>query len=238
MSKILCALLLINSSVLIASNLPDKPSLYVTAEAELKVAPEIARVSFQLMEFNSDPADALNTVLTRGEEVIKLATDLGIPKGKITSLQLRKETVRVETDGYEDLEIKGYEVAQSYFILIDDIDIYSKFADSVISLKNINQIRAEFDVNDRDKITKQLVEAAAQKVRAKAENLATSMRVKLGDLFTVTEDGGFDGAYASFAFSRQEYISVTGSRKQRSNMFVPKTITLSKTINAIYLIEQ
>lgn len=235
MLKILALLLL--SQITIASNLPDFPFIVITGEAKASIAPDRAKISFTIMQFDKDPEKALELVLTRGQETIKAARDLGIPLTNILSKQISKNTVRARNSEYNQLDIQGYEVSQSYTIDITHIDNYTTLADKLVMMKNITDINASFDISTKEKVFKQLTKEAAADANRRANDLSDGMGVKVDSVFAVNEDTSFDDFFATFGLKQSFSVSAKRmdfARESSSNMFIPKTIEINKTINVIY----
>lgn len=228
------------TQVAFASNLPDFPFIVITGEAKTAIAPDNAKLTFNILQFDKDSAKALETVLTRGKEAIKIARDIGIPLNSIVSKQISKNTIRARNSEYNQLEIQGYEVSQSYEIDISNIEKYSPLADKLIAMGNITDINAQFDISKKKEVLKQLVKEASADANRRANDLAEGMGVSVGSVYAINEDSGFENLFATFNLKqgfdmnskRMQFASEAGS-----NMFVPKTIEISKSINVIYKIK-
>jgi len=233
-----------------AENIPNFPFIVVKGAAETKVKPDEAKVSFSVIEFSADPKKAEFVVLQRGQEILALAKSLGIPKEQVTSSAYNKSTTRKRDEHYNFLEILGYEISQNFTVNINNIESYTSFTDQLIAMKNVDSIRPEFDISNRDEIKNQLIQEATNNAKQKALNLAAGMGVKLGSVFAVSQDFDFSGVNAIFAYSRNDGGSpppdfvpppsldfVPDSQGSTAVMFVPKFIEISTSVSAIYKIK-
>ncbi len=218
------------------AEMPDFPFVHVDGEAEIKVKPDRAKLTFELVAFDKDPNVAAATLSTRAKEILALAPKHGIPPEDISSSDYRKSTRRGKNENYEDLEIQGYEIAQTFTVQINQITKYAPFADQLAILKNVTNIASEFDVSNRKEVTAQLTKAAADDAKQKAESLAAGLGVKISSLFAASETFDFnpiESAQGSFgALMRAADTGVESS----PHLSVPQHIWIKKTIRAIYKI--
>lgn len=239
--------LFLSSSVL-AADIPDFPYLLVKGDAEIKVQPDIAKISFSITEFNKDSKEATNSVSQRGQAVLALAKKLGIASEQVTSTAYNKITKRKKDDNYQELDILGYEVTQAYTVQINNISQYSPFADQLLLLPNIENIDTDFDVSAREKIESDLLKQAAKRAKKKAEDLADGMGVKVGSVYAITQDYSFSSFKAVFGSPDYEsgnappdYVPSPSfdfvPDQNFSNMYIPKTIKISKSISVVYKIK-
>lgn len=221
-----------------ASNLPDFPFVLATGEAKVKVAPDMARISLNLMAFDKDPEAALMTVGLRGREIVKLLNGLNVLNADIKSFTLTKQIQRERTNSYGQGKISGYEVNQRFEVTLNNIEHYSLVMDKLIAMKNVNNVNINFDVTNRKTLIRNLVKSAGKDAKQKAQDLAAGLDVELGSVFAATQDNSFNEFFARFGL-RQENMGRFESMKMSDragnyNMFVPETIELRKTINVVY----
>jgi len=241
MIKILCSILLLFASLpAIAGDLPGFPFVSVSGVAEVDIPPDEATISLVIMEFNEDSETAMAVVVKRGAEIISSAREFNISMDDISSFSVDKSVVRARNMEYQSMEILGYEISQEFNIKIKDISVYSDFSDRIVAMQNVSNVSASFDLSRRDEILRRLVKEASQDARRRAENLANGLGVKVASVFSISED--FDAGIPSARFNADEkrVMMFAASAEQGAdtfNLFVPKTINLSKTVNVIFKIE-
>jgi uncharacterized protein YggE len=226
-----------------ADDPPPFPFILVNGEASVDVKPDRAKITFNIVEFDKDAQAAANAVSQRGAEIIRAAAEHGVARDHITSTAVQKEVRRARDQNYAPLHIEGYEVSQSFTIELRDTSRYTALADKLLTLNNVTSLNSEFDVSDRATITSQLVKTACDNARSKASDLAAGLDVRLGKPYAVTQDGDFSSLTAAFwapggregplAFAKAMRADAAGS-----NMFVPKTINISKQVSVVYRIAE
>ncbi len=221
-----------------ASSLPDFPFINVTGEAKINVAPDTVTISFDLIAFEEDSEKALQAILIKGKKILGLCKESKIEASNITTLQLRKRTVRNRTTDRVNTGIKGYEVSQSYQIKIDDLSKYSVFVDKLVALNNTSSIHAGFGATNKNEILANLVLTASADAQRRADNLAKGMGVKIQSVFAVSEDKDFNSFSAEFGLGDNRIYASMEMSDISSNMFVPKTILFTKNVSAIYKIKE
>ncbi|HWV15678.1 MAG TPA: SIMPL domain-containing protein [Cellvibrio sp.] len=242
MKQLLLILFLLSFSCgSLASNIPDFPFVLVKGEAEIKVKPDRAKVSFELIEFNKDSKEVVDAISKRGQEIIALAAKYKIGSGDITSSAYTKNTKRAEGPKYQELEILGYEVSQEFTIEINNIADYPALVDQIAALANVRGINPSFDISNKKEIIARLVKEATGDARQKASDLADGLGVKLDSVFAVTQDSDFAAVTAVFGpqdsvnFKARSVAFAAGGGG--SNMFVPKYIELNKSVSLVYKIK-
>jgi uncharacterized protein YggE len=225
-----------------ADDPPNFPFIVVNGEASIDVKPDRAKITFNIVEFDKDPKVASTAVSQRGGEIIKAAAEFGVGKDQITSTAVQKEARRARDQNYAALEILGYEVSQNFAIELKDTSRYPALADKLLTLKNVASLNSEFDVSNRDEITSTLVKTACESAKKKAGDLAAGLDVKLGKPFAVTQDSDFSSFTAAFWVPNEARPMAFAKAEMRasdsSNMFVPKTINITKHVNVVYKIDQ
>lgn len=238
-------LILLFSSSSFASSLPDFPFIGVKGVAEIEVAPDVVAISFELLEFNEKPDEALQNIKNRSSQIVKLAREFGVADNAIISTSINSEIVRQvnREHGYDQTNILGYEITQDFTIDIEDLSIYSMFVDKLISVGNVNRVYPKFDIANRKETLRDLVKKAGEDARNNADDLANAMGVKIKSVYAINQDSSFENFFASFGLQEvapstdREVMTVTGRRGSISlNMMVPKSIKLSKRIGVVYKI--
>lgn len=221
------------------SDFPDFPFLQVTGVAETEVAPDKVELSFSLVEFGKDPEKAMITVSNRGEKILELSNKYNISKDRIISYGIDKSVTRARNSNYQKLEILGYEVSQSFKITILDISKYPEFVNSLVGMPNVSNIQASFDVKDKDEILRSLVKKAGDDAKRKADDLAAGLGVSIKSVYAINQDTSFATFFANFGVSEvSRYLADVASPVGQSfNMFVPKSIPITKSVNVIYKIK-
>ncbi|BBO27046.1 hypothetical protein AltI4_14340 [Alteromonas sp. I4] len=238
---ILCVTTLISAASL-ASSLPDFPFVTVQGIASKELPPDRADVSFTIETFDEKAETADRILADTTVAVLNVLSTLNIPDSAITAFEISKYTKRERGDNYQDLAILGYEMSRDFTVELDNIDDYAPLFEALMKMQNVADVGSHFSVSNADEITLSLISAAAANAKAKAQTMAAGLDVKLGKVFAFNDSGSFDNFFASFGVSTSEYaermrMQVSGLRQRSTTVFIPQTITLSKTVNVIYRIE-
>ena len=245
MHIILSFIVLLFCNLAFCADLPKFPFLIANGNAELKVKPDRMKLYFSVVEFSKNSKEAVSNVSKRGEEIVNLTRKNKIPIENVTSSNYEKSTKRAEGPKYQDLEILGYEVSQTFQIEVTDIIEYQSFIDQLMSLQNVSNLRAEFDVSNRKELVGELTKMAINNAKEKATELAVGFGVKVGSVFAVSQDVGFGSVEATFGVSRDyaynappDFVpppSLDFSPDSTSiNIFAPKTISIEKSVSVVY----
>ncbi len=222
-----------------AADLPDFPHVAVNGKASVDLPPDKATVSFTITEFNQNSESAMSAVMARGSKIIATAKEFNIPISAVSSFNVDKRIIRARNSDYRSLEILGYEISQSFNILIEDISLYSDFTDRVVTMPNVANVSANFDISKRKAALEKLSIAAGVDARSRANHLVKGLDVRLGAVFSISEFSHREGREAIFEADSQRLMRFSGNEigpQDSFNLFVPKTINLSKTVKVIFAI--
>lgn len=235
----LIAVIAISSFSAKANTPPSFPFIVVNGQANVDVAPDNAKITFNILSVDKQPKQALETVALRGREMVKLAMKFDIDRTKIKSFSLQKRIIRSNGRNYDKQEITGYEVSQRFALELVDIEHYSALMDSLISMENVNNVQINFDLSSRQALERELVKQAGEDARAKANDIALGLGVKLGNVFAASTDANFSSYLATFGINEagMRYMETASFKSGQYNMFVPETIAISKTISVVYRLD-
>lgn len=243
MKQLFVVLILCIANFACASDVPDFPFLVAVGNAEIQVKPDVAKIAFIITEFNKDPKEAVAVVAKRAQAIVDLAKKLGIEQEYINSAEYNKSTKRKQNEHYENLEILGYEVSQYFTIEIKNISSYSPLVDQLISSQNIEDVRTAFSISNNAEIDRDLLKQATANAKRKASDLAEGIGVKLGQVFAVSQDRHFEsvesvfGIYPIDGSPPSMPLPIPKLADSVSSMFVPKSISFSKSVSVIYKIK-
>jgi uncharacterized protein len=223
------ALLLASSGA--AGQLPEFPFIYAQGEAKSEVSPDVATLTFTLEAFDAEASVATQVVADRSAQVVEICKQQGIPEADVVAFELGKHAVREQSDDFEDLKILGYEVSRTFRITIRQLDKYPTLASAVVGLPNVTEPETAFDVIAREKVEAELIGKACAKARDQAELMATGVGAVLGPVQAVSSTG-FGNLEGRFGFA----YGGTGASSAGAvpSLFVPSTITVTKSVHVIF----
>jgi hypothetical protein len=170
-----------------------KPRLLtVGGEGEVSVAPDRADVSFAVEASEKTLADAERIVTEGTARLLKLCDALGIPKNSVRSAQL---SVYPQYDGgvvSSRPRIVGYAASRQIEVDLRDLGKLGKLLQGAVETAANRVSGVAFGSTRKDEHQRAALALAAQDARANADQLASTMGVKLGKLHTLvaSESGG------------------------------------------------
>ena len=211
-----------------ARELPDFPFVYTIGSAERDVPPNLAKISFEVKDFNENPELALAAVKQQSSNIVRLLGEAGIADNDIRAYEISKNMVREREEGDNNgYQIRGYEVSRPFEVTIRDLKVYPSLLNGLVTLKNVVGINAEFEIDHRRAIEAELTVEAGADARVRAESLARAMGCELGKPFAISE-WKFD------EFSRVLLgLDVPNYRKSMQNggdIFIPAVLSIKKSV--------
>lgn len=231
--------LLILSSNLFASSIPDFPFVTVTGESTRKVAPDNAVVSLQVIVFEKESAKGQQVLNQTIQQLLATLKKNEVNPNHITTYEINKRVQRArEKNGYNELEVLGYELTQTFEIKLANLKNYSAIITELAKANNIERIDSRFDVNNRENIEVELISEAGKKAKLKAKQMASGLGVKIDSVFAINDSGSYQSFFATFGLQTE----FRGGMMRKSggpikSLFIPEFIEISKSINVVYKLD-
>ena len=231
--------LLALSSNAYSSSIPDFPFVTVTGESTRKVAPDNAVINLEVITFAKESLIANNDLNKTVQDIFTILKQSNVGTNAITSYEIRKETKRArEKNGYNNLDILGYELSQIFEIKLDSLEHYSAITSELIKTNNVKSIASQFDATNRETIEIALITEAGEKAKLKASQMALGLGVKIDSVFAINDSGSFKSFFATFGLDSDRGLTFNMAQSSStSSMFIPKHIEISKSINVVYKLE-
>lgn len=225
-----------------ASPLPDFPFVTVTGSSNIKVAPNTANLTFNIVIYDKNSDSGKLTLDNTSLEVINLFNKFDVDKSNITSSEISKRAKRNRDNNYQELEVIGYEFTQHFEVTLDNLKNFSEISASLLMINHIENLNSHFDINNRDAVEIELIKEAAQKAKLKATQMAAGLGVTIDSVFAFNDTGSFPSFFATFGLNEQAYRTMRARQvlrgNQQSALMVPQFIEVSKTVNVVYKITQ
>jgi uncharacterized protein len=170
-----------------------KPRLLtVSGEGEVEVAPDRADVSFAVEASEKALADAERHVTEATVRLLKLCESLGIAKNAVRSAQLSVQPQYDSGVVSNRPRIVGYFVSRQVDVDLRDLGKLGKLLQGAVDTGANRVTGVGFGSTRKDEHQRAALALAAQDARANADQLASTMGVKLGKLHTLvaSESGG------------------------------------------------
>ncbi|MFA6340630.1 MAG: SIMPL domain-containing protein [Candidatus Paceibacterota bacterium] len=210
----------------------QKDTIVVAGKGELTVKPDIATISFSVMEENMDvskASDAVNKKIAKIMDVLKAdsvdekdikTTDYNIyPRYDYTSAQIYP---------YRGTQVlAGYDVTQSITVKIRDLSKAGKIITDLGTLGVTNMSGLSFTEDKYDELVKEARDQAIAQARTEAKKLAKALGVRLGKIVGYSEGANYPTYYKSAVMDSSmgmggatEAVIPTGENKITSSVSV------------------
>ena len=165
-------------------------TVMVSGEGEAVGIPDIATITFSVIEQADAVADVTAAANVTMENVVTVLKGAGIADADIQTtgynLYPRYDYTKVSRG-----EIIGYQLPQSVTVKVRQLDTIGEVIDAVTTT-GINDVSSPiFEIDEPDQVKTEARAEAFEKAKAKAASLAEAAGVRLGDIVTFSEsDGG------------------------------------------------
>jgi len=216
---------------------PDpEQGLTVTGSGEAIGVPDEARLSLGVREHRSDAAAATAAASKRTEAIIAALIKAGVARSDIQTRQVsvhenyRYEPRPMPTDGVEPEPRREYVASNMLQVRVVDLDAIGEILGAATNA-GVNQMHGiELRVGDPDSLEQKALDEAMADARAKAERLAASGGVELGDIVAIRVNGSGGGHPMA--------MSASGMDMAESSVPVERgEITIQQSVWVKYAIE-
>jgi uncharacterized protein YggE len=166
------------------------PALNLSASGEVKVAPDMATITFGVMTEAVTAQEAMAQNATQMTRVVAALRRAGIAERDIqtSGLNLSPQYDYVQN---EPPKLRGYQANNRVTVNIYDLTAVGTTADAVVTA-GVNQIDGiSFGLRDPSAAENQARQVAVRNLQAKAQLYAQALNVPLGGIRSLTEGGGY-----------------------------------------------
>lgn len=210
----------------------QKDTIVVSGKGELTVKPDIANISFSVMEENMDVSIATDAVNTKIAKIVAGLKANGVDEKDIKTtgynIYPRYDYVNSQTYPYGGKQVlAGYDVTQSIQVKIRDLSKSGKIVTD-LGTQGVTDMSGLNFTNDKyDDLLKEARDQAIVQARTEAKKLAKSLGVRLVKIVGYSEGGNnypvyYDRAMMSSAPMAKgaEAVLPTGENKITSNVSI------------------
>ncbi|MFH1455074.1 MAG: SIMPL domain-containing protein [bacterium] len=210
----------------------QKDTIVVSGKGELTVKPDIANVSFSVMEESMDVAKASDAVNTKMAKIIESLKTNGVDEKDIKTtgynIYPRYDYVSAQTYPYNGKQVlAGYDVTQSISLKIRDLTKAGKVVTDLGTLGVTDMSGLNFTNDKYDDLVKQARDEAITQARSEAKKLAKALGVRLVKIVGYSEGGNYPVYYdravmsaAPMSKGGAEAVLPTGENKITSNISI------------------
>lgn len=211
----------------------QKDTIVVSGKGELTVKPDIATISFSVMEENMDVSKASDAVNKKIASILASLKTNGVEEKDIKTtgynIYPRYDYVTSKVYPYGGKQVlAGYDVTQSISLKIRDLTKAGKIVTDLGTLNVTDMSGLNFTNDKYDELVREARDAAIRDAREQAESLADSLGVRLGKIVNYSEGGYSPMPYyardsvmgAAPMMAKSEAVIPTGENKITSNVSV------------------
>lgn len=166
--------------------------LSISAEAEVKSAPDIATVSTGVTTIEPTPAKALQENSAKMDAVFKALTAAGIAAKDIQTSDMSVQPQYAQSASSKAPHIDSYQVTNNVSVVIRDMKNIGTVLDTLIA-NGANQLSGpDFSVEDKSPAMDQARQAAMEKAQKSASVYAAAAGLKVKRIISISEQGSSD----------------------------------------------
>jgi uncharacterized protein len=222
------ALTLLLPALALAEALPAMPYIQVSGHGTLSVVPDIAQVSITVEKTDPDLARARADVEHRAAQVIEAAKKLGIA---IRDIDAANISVWPEYRWQNNNRIfMGQHVSRRIDITLRDLPKYPDLVSDLVKAGVNNVGSTTLDRSDMPQLRQQALAKAVDDAHQRALVLAAAAGVKLGSVYSITEDSGI----------RPRPLMMAGRAANTSSGadYQPGSLDVTGDVSIVYLLKQ
>jgi uncharacterized protein YggE len=164
-----------------ASELPSYPFVHATGYSMTAVMPDVGEIDFEINVTDPNPEAAVALMEERVAAVRAIMQAQAVPEGDIQVRNVRKGE-RKDANGL----VVGVVLRSTVRVTVRDLSKWALVVQPILNMPNTDSFFTAFDVNDRERITAELMVQALQDARKKAANMAVGVGRKLGDASAIS----------------------------------------------------
>ena len=175
----------------------------VVGEAEVAVAPDLARITLGVSQVAPSAQDAMSQTSIAVADVLAALSDAGIPTGDVMTSQLQLYPQQTYDQATQRSVVTGYQASNTVIVTVQDLTALGGILDAVVR-SGANEMRGlQFDVSDRRPHLNEARRLAVADGREKAALYAAAAGVALGPLQSLSETGQMAAPMMMESMARQ-----------------------------------
>jgi uncharacterized protein YggE len=191
-------------STVLASNpagaVSSPDTITVVGEATVKSAPDEAVLTLAVESDGKDPATAMNRNSAAVSDVVERIKREGAKDDDIETANVSVYAIRTYTETGQE-KLAGYRATNSILVTVPDAKQVGKVLSAAIDAGANSVSGPVWQLSDDTKAVAEALKKAAQNARQKAEVLADSLGVDLGDVVMMSENSVQVPVYPIYADS-------------------------------------
>lgn len=171
----------------------DQPrTINVEGTGQVSLEPSLVRISIGVQTEDDNAQEAVNANNEQIAQVMAALDSYDIPDEDIqtTQFSIRQQEGREPVKEVQPGSQGGYVVSNLVRVTLRDIDQLGNLLDDVIEAGANSIENIQFDAENKEQANKQALELAMKDARARAQAIADSAGVELGEVYRVETFGG------------------------------------------------
>ena len=225
-------LLLVFSSLCMKANATQASNLIeTTGTAELKVKPNTAKI-FITIESNQNIKDVakkmVDQIVIDMQQKLK---ELGVNKNQVQPLSF---SLLPQYDLQKDntKKFSGYVAKRSYQINLDNLNLVNQVMDSLVSSKDIQINRLDYDVLKPEIYKRKVQKLAVKNAITNATNISTDFGYKLGSIKSIKYN--VNNFYKTSSDLNLVQYAGRASNRDINLSYIPNYIIFKDSVSVIY----
>lgn len=210
-----------------------KRLLPVTAVSEIKMAPDTATITAGVLTTGKNASETATENAAKMTAVFDALNRASIPRSQIQTTQLSLSP-QYDYETKKKPRIKGYIANNIVTVETQDLNKITPIIDALVSAEANNVRSVQFSLSDPDAAKAKVLEEAIKKARAKAQLIARSAGVTLGQLQSINVDSG---GYSPYNRNYDEIVVTGGGGGGGGGVSTPVSqgeLTVKATVNLVY----
>ncbi len=173
---------------------PRVPTLTVSGQAEVRSAPDLARLRLGATAQSENASDAQQRVAEIMQKAIAAVRELGVPEADLQTASLQLHPVYSQpppeprNQPYEP-KIVGYRASNVVSVRLTDLSKVGDVIDAAVTAGANELQELSFELEDETAARQEALRRAVASARAKAQTIAEAMNVQLAGVLDVREGG-------------------------------------------------
>ncbi len=148
MKALILSSLVLLTSVVQATDLPQMPFLVTSGKSEIDIKPTEATIKFRVFIFNKNAEQGLEAFTLKSLKLKQFFTKYKIKRNCVEAEELEKDIVRERSKSGRCGDVIGYEFERDYSVKLVDLSLYSSFITELYKIPNVRLFGSYFD-NDK-----------------------------------------------------------------------------------------
>lgn len=166
----------------------DAYTIHVNGSGVASVTPDVADIEFGVESISTDAAEAIADSTTKMNAILEAVKALGIEEKDVQTVNYSMWVEQIYSpETGEPTDLIRYHVSNQVSIRLRDITLSGKLLESALQAGANNVGSITFSVDDATALESEARIQAIEKARAKAEELAAGLGVRLGNVRQVSE---------------------------------------------------